>query len=131
MTNRRIYQIGLAVFALLGAFVAQAATFTLNFNSAGGTVLDRDGVGSGFTARMPGSGANITGNDTNLLLRPVAGLLQLRTSPGADFNGQANLANASVVGVSLSDLGFSGEQDFVAKARFVNLTNLNAFPDQL
>ncbi|HEX5220614.1 MAG TPA: LamG-like jellyroll fold domain-containing protein [Verrucomicrobiae bacterium] len=110
---------------------SQAATFSLNFDSASGTVLDRNGVGSGFTARMPGSGGNIAGNDTNLLLRTAQGLLQLRTSPGADFNGQANLANASVVGIDLSDLGYTGEQDFVAKARFVNLTNRNAFPDQL
>jgi len=110
---------------------ATAASFNLDFSSAGGTVLDRNGVGSGFTARMPGSGANITGSDTNLLLRTGDGILQLRTSPGADFNGNANMANASVAGVSLASLGFTGEQDFVAKATFVNLTNLNAYPDQL
>src|SRR5262249_1980784 len=86
---------------------------------------------TGFTARLRGSGANITGNDTNLLLQTSAGALQLRTSPGADFNGNANMANATVVGVNLSDLGFTGENDFVAKATFINLTNLHAYPDQL
>lgn len=131
MTHRRIYQIGSALFTLLGALEMQAATFTLNFSSVAGTVLDRNGAGTGFTARMPGSGANITGNDTNLLLRTAEGLLQLRTSPGADFNGNANMANASVVGVNLADLGYTGQEDFVAKATFVNLTNLNAYPDQL
>jgi len=115
----------------LAALTAPAASFTLNFNSAGGAVLDSAGVGTGFTARMPGSGTSLPGSDPNLLLRTTAGVLQLRTSPGANFNGNANMANASIVGINLSDLGFMGEQDFVAKATFVNLTNLHAYPDQL
>jgi hypothetical protein len=41
------------------------------------------------------------------------------------------MASATVVGVNLSDLGFTGDNDFVAKATFVNLTNLHAYPDQL
>jgi len=110
---------------------AQAALLTLNFNCPSGKVLDAAGVATGFTARMSGSGANITGNDPNLVLRPAAGVLQMRTSPGADFNGQVNMGNASVAGVNLSELGFTGENDFVVKATFVNLTNLHAFPDQL
>lgn len=114
-----------------GLVPTQAATFSLSFSSAGGTVLDGNGVGIGFSARMSGSGANISGNDTNLLLRTGAGVLQLRASPGADFNGQANMASASVVGLNLSDLGFTGEQDFVAKATFINVTNLHAYPDEL
>jgi hypothetical protein len=131
MTKPSLALAVLALSAMLSAVSSPAVIFMLDFNTAGGTVPDRDGVGTGFTARMPGSGANITGSDTNLLLRAGEGLLQLRTSPGADFNGNANMANASVVGVNLADLGFTGAQDFVAKARFVNLTNRNAFPDQL
>jgi hypothetical protein len=94
-------------------------------------VLDANGVGSGFTARLPGSGASITGSDGNLLLRTNTGLLQLRASPGADFNGPANMAGATAVGINLADLGFSGENDFVASATFINITNLHAYPDQL
>jgi len=123
--------LALAAGITLSVSVLQATTFTLDFDSGGGTVLDSAGIGTGFTARMPGSGANITGNDTNLLLQTGAGSLQLRTSPGADFNGNVNMANASVVGVNLVDLGFTGTEDFVAKASFVNLTNLHAYPDQL
>lgn len=121
----------LAIGSVLSAVAATAASLTLSFNSSSGTILDRNGIACGFTARMLGSGSGIVGSDTNLLLRSGAGALQLRTSPGADFNGQANLASASVVGVNLSDLGFTGEQDFVAKATFINLTNRTANPDQL
>jgi len=131
MARNPLLRITATVCLSIGVVSSRATTLTLDFNSAGGTVSDANGLGSGFTARMPGSGANIAGNDPNLLLRTGAGVLQLRTSPGADFNGQANLANATVVGVNLSSLGFTGENDFVAKATFVNLTNLTAFPDQL
>ena len=131
MKSRFLPKSALVIAAALGVLSAEASLLTLEFNSAAGTLLDANGVGVGFTARMPGSGANITGNDTNLLLRTGDGLLQLRASPGADFNGQANMANATIVGVNLSTLGFTGEQDFVAKATFVNLTNLHAYPDQL
>jgi hypothetical protein len=124
-------QIALVFAAVFSVFPVEAARLTLDFSSASGTVRDAAGVGTGFTARMPGSGANIQGTDANLRLRPGTGVLQLRTSPGADFNGQAGMANASVVGVHLADLGYTGEQDFVAKAVFVNLTNRHAYPDQL
>jgi hypothetical protein len=118
--------------AFLGLLTSgSAATLTLDFSAPGGTVLDSAGVGTGFTGRMPGSGASLPGKDPNLLLLAEAGALQLRTSPGVDFNGNANMGNASVVGVHLASLGFTGENDFVAKATFINLTNLNQFPDQL
>jgi hypothetical protein len=89
MKHTLLLRIVLALSTVLATLAAAAAPFTLDFNSASGTVLDANGVGTGFTARMPGSGSNITGNDANLLLRTNAGVLQLRTSPGADFNGQA------------------------------------------
>ena len=121
----------LALWAGLGVNAAEASSLSLGFDSPGGTVRDAAGVGTGFTTRLAGSGGNITGNDPNLRLRPAAGVLQVRTSPGADFNGQAGMANASVVGVNLSDLGFTGGNDFKVKATFVNLTNRHAYPDQL
>lgn len=124
-------QCALTLAVALGVISVQAARLTLEFNSPAGTVPDAVGVVTGFTARMPGSGMNIPGNDPNLLLRPGAGVLQLRSSAGADFNGQANLANATVIGVNLATLGFTGENDFMARAVFVNLTNRHAYPDQL
>ena len=79
-------------------------------------MVDTNGVGTGFTARMPGTGANITGSDTNLFLNTTAHVLTMRTSPGLDFNGQGGTADGSVVGVLLSTLGFHGTNDFYATA---------------
>jgi hypothetical protein len=124
----------LACIAIAGLFQAAsiyAGSLTLNFSSAGGTILDTNGVGTGFTARMPGTGAAITGNDSNLLLNTSSGVLQMHTSPGFDFNGQVSNDTATVVGINLSSLGYSGTEDFTATANFVNLTNLLLQPDQL
>ena len=121
----------ITVFGLLHAASMHAGSLTLNFSSAGGTILDTNGIGTGFTARMPGTGAAITGNDTNLFLHTSSGVLQLHTSPGADFNGQVAMDTASVVGINLSSLGYSGTEDFTATANFINLTNLLLQPDQL
>jgi hypothetical protein len=122
---------GIAAVGLLHAASTHASSLTLNFSSAGGTILDTNGVGTGFTARMPGTGADITGNDTNLLLNTGTGVLQMHTSPGADFNGQVAMSSASVVGINLSSLGFSGGNDFTATANFINITNFLLNPDQL
>ena len=122
---------GIMVVGLLPAASTPAATLTLNFSSAGGTVLDTNGVGTGFTTRLSGTGADITGNDTNLLLNTGAGHLTMHTSPGADFNGQAAMSGASVPGVLLSTLGYTGANDFTATATFINITNFLLNPDQL
>ncbi len=122
---------GIMVVGLVQAASTQASSLTLNFSTAGGTVLDTNGVGTGFTARLSGTGADITGNDTNLLLNTGAGFLTMHTSPGADFNGQVAMSGASVPGVMLSTLGYTGANDFTATATFINLTNLVLNPDQL
>src|ERR1051325_9667966 len=126
-------QFGLLTAVTVVAASANAASLNLNFSSAGGTILDKNGVGTGFTARMPGTGDNIIAvtNDPNLLLRTGPGVLQMLTSPGADFNGGTAMADATVVGVMLSDLGFTGSNDFSATANFINITNLTLQPDQL
>ncbi len=137
----RIAGLGLMLAGFLIPASVQASSLTLNFTSAGGTVLDTNGVGTGFSLRMPGTGADITGNDTNLLLSTGAGLLHMHTSPGADFNGQVALGSATVVGFNLSSLGFTGGNDFTATAVFTNIpadklpgntnTDLVLQPDQL
>ena len=83
--------------------------------------MDSNGVATGFTDRLPGTGADITGNDTNLVLNTSAHLLTMRTSPGLDFNGQAGVADGTVVGVLLSSLGFHGTNDFYATATWTNI----------
>src|SRR5215813_5515995 len=119
--QKQTLAIGVLVAALSCVISAQASIFTLNFNSAGGGVVDTNGVGTGFTARLPGTAANISGNDTNLFLNTSAHVLTMHTSPGLDFNGQAGVADSSVVGVMLSALGFHGTNDFFATAVFTNI----------
>lgn len=118
--QKQILVIGVLA-ALLCVISAQASIFTLNFTAPGGGVVDTNGVGTGFPARMPGTGGNITGNDTNLFLNTAAHVLTMNTSPGLDFNGQAGVADSSVVGVMLSTLGFHGTNDFFATAVFTNI----------
>jgi hypothetical protein len=133
MKNKSLTTLGLAILAtsVLSLTSARASTLTLNFSSAGGTILDTNGVGTGFTARMPDTGANITNNDPNLNLNTAGGVLQMLTSPGADFNGQTAMADATVVGINLASLGFTGGNDFSVTAAFINITNLLLQPDQL
>src|SRR5258708_23247194 len=121
----------LFVAGLLCAVSAQAASLTLNFNSPSGTITDTNGVGTGFTARMPGTGDNITNNDPNLILDTGAGVLHMHTSPGADFNVPAAMPDATVVGVNLSTLGFNGGNDFSVTANFINITTPLLQPDPL
>ena len=127
-THNRTLQslrIGLLAAAIAVAHPARAATFTLNFNSAvGGTILDSNGVGTGMISRMVGSGSNIFGNDTNLLLNTGTSVLGMHTSPGADFNGQVGMTNATVVGINLSDLGFTGKEDFAITVMIPNIPAL-------
>jgi len=134
------FRLGVFFAGLLTAISLQAGSFVLDFSSPGGSIVDSNGVASGFTARLSGTGGDITGNDTNLLLDTTTKVLRLHTSPGADFNGQANMSSASVVGINLSSLGYDGSEDFVATVLFTNLpptgTNVNQNgqaiqPDQL
>jgi hypothetical protein len=123
MKNKSLTTLGLAVLAtsFLSLTSALASSITLNFSSAGGTVLDTNGVGTGFTARMPGTGANISGNDTNLLLNTGTHRLTMVTSPGLDFNGGAGVADGTVIGFMLSNLGFHGTNDFFVSATWTNI----------
>ncbi len=113
----------LAAIAAVSLQIAstRASSLTLNFSSPGGTILDTNGIGTGLTARMVGTGSAITGNDSNLLLNTSGHVLTMSTSPGADFNGQVAMSTASVVGINLSSLGYNGSNDFTATAVFTGL----------
>jgi hypothetical protein len=113
--------IGVLLAGLLCVISARASIFTLTFNAPGGGVVDTNGVGTGFPVRMAGTGGNIAGNDTNLFLNTTAHVLSIQTSPGLDFNGQAGVADGTVVGVMLSTLGFHATNDFFATAVFTNI----------
>lgn len=89
------------VVPFLFAAPASAATITLDFNSLiPGTLLDKDGNGTGFTHRLPGTGSAIPTNDPNMDLTSAPGKLLL-TSTDADINGARNLSTLQAVGFYL------------------------------
>jgi beta-xylosidase len=90
---------------------------------------DANGVFTGLTTRLPGTGGALPSLDPNLLLDPTAGLLKLSTTRG-DFNGGAGLAGTSTPGIALADLGFTGGEDFSATAVFRPLPGIE-FIDQV
>jgi hypothetical protein len=96
--------------------------FQLSFNAAGsGGLLDADGESTGFNTRLAGTGTALpVPNDTNLNLNTTTGILEM-TSTTADFNGQGGIDMAETPGIPLSQLGFTGGQDFTVRAKFIDL----------
>lgn len=91
----------------------------LEFTAAGVAGL-RDGAGlfTGLTARLPGTGTAVPAWDGALALETAGtGALAL-TSTQADFNGGAGAAVNRSVGLALSELGFTGTEDFAVAAVF-------------
>jgi arabinan endo-1,5-alpha-L-arabinosidase len=117
----------LVVFAGILAIVAAAplaqATqiYSNNYSAASpGTLNDKNGLGTGFTTRLSGTGSAIAANDLNLVLDRRAGWLRM-TSVNADINGQRNNAGVEFIGIDLGSLGFTGNEDFIVSASFVNV----------
>ncbi|HZY87904.1 MAG TPA: FecR domain-containing protein [Gemmataceae bacterium] len=77
----------------------------------------RDGVGQGvgLTHRLPGTGGALPERDPNLRLDPARGRLELTTT-NSDLNRQFQLPHGEYLGVRLSDLGFTGAEDFAVTA---------------
>jgi hypothetical protein len=122
---------GGATTALLATAPLQASTLTLDFNApGGGSVLDINGVSTGFTTRLPGTGASLAPHDNNLFQFSANGVLEL-TSQQSDFNGQANMDLTSAPGINLSTLGFTGAEDFSVTAVFRGPIQFNDAIDQL
>lgn len=102
----------------------------LSFASLGsGGILDTTGEATGFTTRLPGTGAALATNDTNLDIDTASGLLNI-TSTASDFNGQGGMNVAEAFGIQLSSLGFTGTEDLLVRAKFVDLPALGGF-DQI
>jgi autotransporter-associated beta strand protein len=99
------------------------------FNAPGSGVQDKDGEATPFTTRLANSGTTIPSADPNLDLDTTAGTLALTTS-SSDINGQVNMAGLEALGIPLSSLGFTGNQDFRIRAHYVNLPALGGF-DQI
>jgi Dockerin type I domain len=101
--------------------VARATSTTLNFDAAvPATLLDTNGLGTGLTDRLPGTGTSYSGNSPNMVLNTGTGHLSLTSTTG-DPNGPVNAATLDFVGLDLGDYGFTGTQDFIVTASFDNV----------
>jgi hypothetical protein len=92
---------------------------------ADGTIRDRRGQGTGLTHRLPGTGDALRHDDVNLLLIPEWGQLELTTTRN-DINMQLSLHIGEYLGCRLSDLGFTGVEDFEIAAEIPNIPALRA-----
>ncbi len=101
---------------------------TLSFESlADEGILDKDGKATGLTTRLSGTGLNYASNDPNLTIFPSENRLKIQSTQ-SDFNGQSGVELTSAVGKNLSELGFTGTEDFSVTADFeavVGLENID------
>lgn len=126
------YVLSILILSLTAAASAFATTRVLDFSTTGGTILDAQGEGTGFTTRLSGTGTGLAANDPNLDIDTAAGVLHITSTLG-DINGQSGLPTLEFPGINLSELGFTGTQDFIVTATFSNVpdnTVLKSF-DQL
>ena len=105
----------------LGTGSVANGIFTLDFDSASGTVSDKDGQASGFTRRLAGT-ADPT-NDANLDLDTANGQLLVTSGGPADFHNEVNLSDIEAPGINLSDLGIDAGSDFTVSASFADAPN--------
>jgi hypothetical protein len=84
---------------------------------------DRNGRGTGLTHRLPGTGRDLPEHDPNLLLDPERGRLGLTTTE-SDLNTRHRLHRGEYLGVRLSDLGFTGAEDFAVTATILDIPAL-------
>ena len=121
--------LGVTIGSLMNIQKTQAATLTVDFNSTGGTILDQNGLGTGFTDRLAGTGGAIPNNNPNLNLDTNNGILQFTTTT-SDINGQTNMPTMNAIGIRLSNLGFTGNQDFSVSGTFSGFPTSNVNFDQ-
>lgn len=98
--------------------------FRLTFDrSHPGSIRGADGTGTGLTHRLPGTGDLLHEWDSNLRLDTDARQLELTTT-NSDVNTQYQLKHGEYLGARLSDLGFTGKEDFSVTATFPDIPAL-------
>ncbi len=100
-----------------------------NLETTGSGITDVDSEGTPFTVRLGGSGTALTEPDARLDLDTATGRLSLLSS-ASDINGQTNMAELEAIGIPLSDLGFTGTEDFQIRAHFVDMPAMSGY-DQI
>jgi len=87
-------------------------TVTLDFKApVSGSLADADGLGTGLTHRLPGTGKRLLQHDANLKLNVDKRQLELTTTD-SDINRRYKLEQGEYLGFRLSDFGFTGTEDF-------------------
>jgi hypothetical protein len=108
------------LFAIIGATSA-SADITLTFDTpVPGTIADKNGLGTGFTVRLPGTGAALPAQDPNMDLLSSPGHLLL-TSTQADINqtGHSNLPQLEAPGLFLQN---AGGKDLILSTRVLGIS---------
>jgi FecR protein len=101
-------------------------TLMLDFNrSIEGTIRDKTGLGTGLTHRLPGTGRDLKPNDDNLFLNLAEGQLEVKTTK-SDINTQFLLKQGEYLGIKLTDLGFTGTEDFALTVVVPHIPELKA-----
>ena len=113
------------VRAILPPPIRTPRTLTLDFTRpTPGTLLDGEGRGIGLTRRLPGTGSALPERDPNLRLNPARAALELTTTR-SDLNTQDRMPTGEYLGFRLTDLGFTGKEDFEISATIPNIPGLN------
>ena len=87
------------------------------------TLLDAEGRGIGLTRRLPGTGSALGLHDANLRLKPESRALELTTTK-SDLNQQVGLEVGEYLGLRLSELGFTGREDFTISVEIPDIPGL-------
>jgi ferric-dicitrate binding protein FerR (iron transport regulator) len=116
------------VRAIVPPPVIQPRTLRLTFDRpAGEGVRDVNGRGTGLTHRLPGTGGQLPEHDPNLRLDPDKAQLELTTTRSDINNKGFRLWQGEYLGMRLSDLGFTGKEDFAVTAVIPNIPALENY----
>jgi hypothetical protein len=88
-------------------------------------IRDAAGLPTGLTHRLPGTGSGLPEHDPNLKLDVTKRQLELTTTK-SDINTQYHLAHGEYLGVRLSDLGFTGTEDFAVTVTIPDIPALES-----
>jgi VCBS repeat-containing protein len=114
-----------------GVEFVQPWNTTLEFDApVPGTIADRSGQGTGFTHRMPGTGAAIPMNDSNVDLAASPGRLTITSARSDWFAGSSPYYDPAIVEAPSILLQNVGAKDVEIRGGFRNV-QLNDWSDQL
>jgi hypothetical protein len=118
---------GQFVRAIVPAPVTVPRTLRLTFDRPiAGSIGDANGLGTGLTHRLPGTGGDLPQEDPHLRLDAGQSRLALTTTR-SDIRNQVRLGQGEYLGVRLSDLGFTGTEDFAVTAVIPNTPALEDY----